>query len=154
MPPMHALCIPQQFKYRCACHSLPFCTWRPCFGQEAAANGGLCILVRGQTHPDPTHHMGAAAVAVAQDGARVSRRAALGPAEDRQARDGALAALVLALEVLSSCPRATRACVFAPDRSSITALTSSPSHPLVYYSLKIWSSDSVERVHLPTQNST
>ena len=38
--------------------------------------------------------MGAAAVAVAQDGARVSRRAALGPAEDRQARDGALAALV------------------------------------------------------------
>ena len=93
----------------------------------ALASRDTVVFVHGCTSGN---NMGAAAVAARRDGGRVSVRASLGLAGNRQVHDGALAALTLGLGAIMGCPRVTRACLLVPDRAAATALSTQPDHPL------------------------
>nr|VWP02665.1 Acyl-CoA ligase AFT1-1 (EC (AF-toxin biosynthesis protein 1-1) [Ganoderma boninense] len=97
-------------------------------GRGAGGAGHLRVFIRGCTSGSK---IGAAAVTVNREGGRVSCRASLGPAALRQAHDGVLAAMTLALCAIMGCPRVTRATILVPNRAAVTAPTSRPDHPLV-----------------------
>ena len=93
---------------------------------DALASRDTCVF----THGCSGSQVGAAAVTAIRDGGRVSLRASLGPAAQRQVHDGALAAVTLAVCAVLQCPRVTRASILVPDRAAVTTLTSRPGHPL------------------------
>ncbi|KAI0652768.1 hypothetical protein C8Q79DRAFT_868549, partial [Trametes meyenii] len=78
--------------------------------------GEFCVFTDGSGFKGG---IGAAAVASGQDGRRHVRRAHLGSDQQHLVYEGELAGMVLALDVISSEPRVTRANILLDNRPSI-----------------------------------